>query len=127
MRYQLYALKSIVINAQGKILGRLASRIALLLQGKDKPTYRPERRDSDRIVLFRSDGVKLSGTKLISAYRMHHTGYPGGLKRIPLKHTHARDPRILLKGAVLGMLAHNRLRSRLIKRLTLLRGASTHT
>ena len=114
------------INAQGKILGRLASRIALVLQGKHSAAYRPERWDSDGIVVYNVDGIRFSGTKLASGYRIHHTGYPGGLKRVPLRAIHARDSRTLLRSAVFGMLARNRLRSRLIKRLTLLHGGMPH-
>lgn len=105
------------------MLGRLASRVAYLLQGKNLPAYRPERRESAMLTVYNVDQVGLSGKKAAYGVRIHHSGYPGGLKRISVKKILEKDPRILLRRAVHGMLAHNRLRSRLMRRLTLLRGS----
>lgn len=110
------------INAQGKILGRLAGRIAYLLQGKTLASYCPEKRESGLITVYNVDAVRLSGKKAMHGVRIHHTGYPGGLKRVSVSSILEKDPRILLRRAVNGMLAHNRLRAPLMRRLTLLRG-----
>ena len=114
-------MNQITINAKGKILGRLASRIAYLLQGKNLPGYRPERREGSAILVYNVSQISLSGKKASAGVRMHHSGYPGGLKRVSVSRILERDPRVLLRRAVLGMLARNRLRSRLMQRLTLLR------
>lgn len=115
-------MNSVTINAKGKPLGRLASRIAYQLQGKNLVGYRPEKREGGLITVYNVNEIMLSGKKSTQGVRRHHTGYPGGLKTISVKRILAKDARILLRRAVLGMLARNRLRSRLIKKLTLFRG-----
>ncbi len=115
-------MQQLTINAQDKILGRLASRVAYLLQGKNLAGYRPEKRESGMLTVYNVDLVKLSGKKAVHGVRLHHSGYPGGLKRISVKRILEKDPRILLRRAVNGMLARNRLRSRLMTRLVLFRG-----
>jgi large subunit ribosomal protein L13 len=112
----------IKINASGKILGRLASRVAYILQGKDKPGYRPEVRDGSYVIVYNTDKFELSGKKAEQGVRIRHSGYPGGLKAIPVRKTMERDSRVLVKHAVMGMLAKNRLRAKIIKRLTLVKG-----
>ena len=104
------------------MLGRLASRIAYTLQGKNLPGYSPEKRESADIAVYNVDQMHLSGKKAIYGVRIHHTGYPGGVRRVSVKGILEKDPRILLKRAVKGMLAKNRLRTPLMRRLTLLRG-----
>lgn len=115
-------MESLTINAKGKVLGRLASRIAYAIQGKELPGYRPEKREGGSIVVYNVDNIRLTGKKKQRGVRRHYTGYPGGLKVVSVGRILEKDPRILVRRAVLGMLARNRLRSRIIKRLTLLRG-----
>ncbi|MDP3963244.1 MAG: 50S ribosomal protein L13 [bacterium] len=111
----------ISINAKGKPLGRLASRIAYILQGKHLPGYRPERREGPNVVVYNIDAVKLSGKKASEGVHRRHSGFPGGLKTISNKRLIERDPRLLVRMAVRGMLARNRLRARLLKKMTLIR------
>ena len=112
----------ITINAQGKMLGRLASRIAYILQGKHLPGYRPERREGPHVTVYNVDNIKLSGKKASEGVHYRHSGFPGGLKVLSVRRILEKDPRILMRKAVIGMLAKNRLRSRLIKKMTLIRG-----
>lgn len=116
-------MERITINAKGKILGRLASRVAYVLQGKHLAAWRPERREGPRVMIYNVDAIKLSGKKAAQGVRYRHSGYPGGLRVVSVQRTLARDPRVIMRQAVLGMLARNRLRARLIKKLTLVRGA----
>ena len=101
----------VIINAKNKSLGRLASRIAYLLQGKNFPEYRPEKRSGSNLTVYNVDHVRLTGKKKQKGVRRHHTGYPGGLKVISVERILKKDSRILLRMAVMGMLARNRLRS----------------
>lgn len=111
----------IKINAAGKPLGRVASRAAFLLQGKDRPGWRPERREGSVVRIYNVNDVKLTGKKARDGVHYRHSSYPGGLKIIKVKDVLAKDPRLLLRQAIRGMLPRNRLRPTLLKRLQLFR------
>ena len=106
-----------VIDADGKILGRLAVKIAVLLRGKDKPDFAPNKDIGDLIVVKNIKKIKVTGKKFENKIYYHHTGYLGGLKETPFKKLFKKDPGEVLKKAVFGMLPKNKLRAKQIKRL----------
>jgi len=109
--------EKIVIDAQGKAFGRLASAIALILQGKNKPAYLPYLDQGDYIVVENIQKIKITGNKLKNKYYYHYSGYPGGIKKKSLGEVFDRDPQEVLKRAVFNMLPKNRLRKERMKRL----------
>ena len=81
-----------VVDANGQVLGRLATRIARLLIGKDKPNYTPFLDSGDHVVVINAERMKLTGNKIDQKIYRHHSGYPGGLKEIPIRLTDATPP-----------------------------------
>ena len=106
------------IDASGLALGRLSSQIALLLMGKNKPGYTPHIDAGDFVVVKNLKQTKLSGQKLEQKNYYHHTGYIGNYKEVPLKRMWDQKPEVVLQKAVYRMLPDNKLRDRMIKRLT---------
>jgi large subunit ribosomal protein L13 len=98
-----------VVDAEGKVLGRLASEIATRLRGKHKPNYSPHMDVGDFIVVVNAEKVKLTGNKLEDKIYYHHSGYIGGLKEKTAKELLEKKPEELLKSAVKGMLTKNSL------------------
>ena len=112
------ARKSIIIDAENKPLCRLASEVAVLLRGKNRPDYVPYKDIGDTVVVKNIDKMKFSGNKLENKYYYHYTGYLGNLKKRPLKEYLAkRGAKEVLRSAVMGMLQKNKLRAKQIKRL----------
>jgi large subunit ribosomal protein L13 len=109
--------KTHTIDAAGKVLGRLASEIAVLLRGKHKPTFVPYKDEGDFVVVKNIKNIKITGKKLEQKKYYRHSGYPGGLKEISLKKLFEKKPAEVLKKAVRGMLPRNKLRKEMIKRL----------
>ena len=110
------------IDATNKVLGRLASKIAILLQGKHKPNFVPYLNTGDKVIVTNTDKIKITGKKLKKKVYYHHSGYPGGLKKITLEELMKRDSREVLRKAVWGMLPKNKLRKQRIKNLKLYKG-----
>lgn len=106
-----------IIDATNQVLGRLASKIALLLRGKHKPNFDPSKDEGDFVIVKNVDKIKVTGKKMEKKKYFWHSGYPGGLKVRTLKELFAKDPKEVLRIAVLGMLPKNKLRKRMIKRL----------
>ena len=106
-----------VVDAQGRTLGRLASRIATVLKGKHKPIYSPSMDTGDYVIVINADKVVATGHKLDDKMYYRHTGYPGGLKQISLRDQLAKHPERVLLAAVRGMLPHNRLGRAMFKKL----------
>ncbi len=105
------------IDAKNRILGRLATEIAVLLRGKNKTEFSPNK-DTGAFVIIKNIGkIKLTGKKIEQKVYYQHSGYLGGLKETPLKKLLKENPEQVLKNAVWGMLPKNRLRSEMIKRL----------
>ncbi len=98
-----------VVDAESKVLGRLASEIATRLRGKHKPNYSPHMDVGDFIVVVNAEKVKLTGNKLEDKIYYHHSGYIGGLKEKTAKELLEKKPEELLKSAVKGMLTKNSL------------------
>ncbi len=105
------------IDASGKILGRLATEIAVLLRGKHKPDFMPYKEIGDFVVINNVSELKVTGRKMEQKTYFRHSGYLGSGKEIPLEVLFKKDPREVLKIAVYGMLPKNKLRPIQIKRL----------
>lgn len=105
------------IDATNKPLGRLAVEIAVLLRGKNKPTYVPYKDEGAVVVVKNVDKVKITGNKLQNKNYYRHTGYIGHLKTISMKSLFEKNPKEVLRKTVLGMISRNRLRDNMIKRL----------
>ena len=105
-----------VVDAEGKTLGRLATRIADTLRGKDKPQYTPHTDTGDFVVVVNCEKVAVTGNKMDEKMYYRHSGYPGGLKERTLREQLDRRPTDVLRKAVKGMLPRNRLaRQQLLK------------
>lgn len=111
-----------LIDAEGKILGRLASRIAKILMGKDKPHYVPWKDEGDFIVCINAEKVVATGNKEEDKLYKRYSGYPSGLKTIPLKRMRAEHPERIIHHAVRGMLPKNRLARHMLKKLKIYPG-----
>jgi large subunit ribosomal protein L13 len=111
-----------VIDADGQVLGRLATRVARLLMGKGKPVYTPFLFSGDHVVVVNAEKVRLTGNKLAEKMYRHHTGYPGGLKEKTAAVVMARNPEKLLQQAVAGMLPKTKLGREMRKKLRVYRG-----
>ncbi|HTZ75372.1 MAG TPA: 50S ribosomal protein L13 [Candidatus Aquilonibacter sp.] len=112
-----------VVDAEGQVLGRLATRVARILIGKDKPTYTPHLESGDHVIVVNAEKIKLTGNKIDQKVYRHHSGYPGGLKEIPIKVVLQRRPEEVVREAVLGMLPKNKLRARRAKMLRVYAGS----
>ena len=110
-------MREVKIDALGKPFGRIASEIAVLLQGKDLPSYNPRLLGETKVVVLNIEKVKFSGKKMEKKVYRHHTGYLGGLKEEKLSVLFKRDPARVLKMSVRKMLPKNRLRDRRLKNL----------
>lgn len=106
-----------VVDAQGQVLGRLASRIAMVLRGKHRPTFTPHADCGDYVVVINADKVVLSGDKWEQKTYIRHTGYPGGQRSRTAREVHDRHPERLVEYAVKGMLPKNRLGRAVLKNL----------
>jgi len=111
-----------VINAQGKILGRMATRVARILMGKGKPQYSPQVDCGDYVVVLNADKFRVTGKKMADKIYYRHSFYPGGLKAINLKLMLEKNPKRIIYHAVSGMLPKNKFRACRLKRLKLYLG-----
>ncbi|RJR18566.1 MAG: 50S ribosomal protein L13 [Desulfobacteraceae bacterium] len=110
------------VNAEGKILGRLASQIATRLRGKHKPIFTPHADTGDFIIVTNADKVVLTGKKWDGKIYYHHSGYLGGLKQISARKLLQKKPEDILRFAVRGMLPKNSLGRRQLKKLKIYAG-----
>ncbi len=111
-----------VIDADGKVLGRVASGVANLLRGKGKPTFTPHEDTGDFVVVINAAGLKLTGSKATQKLYHRHSGYPGGLKEEAAGKTLKNHPDRVLRMAVAGMLPKNRLGRQLATKLKVYAG-----
>ena len=114
--------KWFVVDAENKVLGRLASEIAMRLRGKHKPNFAPHMDVGDFIIVVNAEKVKLTGNKLDDKVYYHHSGYMGGIKERTAKEMLEKKPTELLKSAVKGMLTKNSLGRRQLKKLKIYTG-----
>jgi large subunit ribosomal protein L13 len=112
-----------LVDANGKTLGRLAARVAILLRGKHKPTFTPHVDTGDHVVVINAGKIALTGDKLRTKTYIHHTGHPGGLKSVTAEHLHAKKPTELLERAIKGMLPKNPLGKQMARKLKVYAGA----
>lgn len=112
-----------VVDADGKPLGRLASEVASVLRGKNKPTYTPHVDTGDHVIIINADKVVLTGNKLDQKVYRHHSGWPGGLKEITARTLMAKSPEKVVELAVKGMLPHNSLGRAMYRKLIVYKGA----
>ena len=112
-----------VVDAEGVTLGRLATRVASVLRGKNKPTFTPNVDTGDFVIIINTDKVVLTGKKLEDKYYRYHSGYIGGLKEIPYKKLMAEKSDLAVYEAVKGMLPKNSLGRVMLKKLRVYKGA----
>lgn len=111
-----------LIDAEGQILGRLATRIADLLRGKNKTIYTPHMDTGDFVVVVNAEKVVVTGKKAQQKEYQRYSGYPGGLKKIPYSQMLKRHPERIIEHAVRGMVPHNRLGRVIVKKLKVYAG-----
>lgn len=111
-----------VIDAEGQILGRLATRVARLLTGKNKAIYTPFLDTGDHVIVINAEKIRLTGKKLKDKIYRHHTGHPGGLRAVSAGVLMARRPERVVQEAVFGMLPKTKLGRAMRKKLKVYRG-----
>ena len=112
-----------LVDAEGRVVGRLATQIANVLRGKHKPTFTPHVDSGDFVVVVNAAKVRFTGRKLEDKLYIRHTGYPGGVRRTTAGRVLDVRPERALRAAVVGMLPKNRLGRRLATKLKIYRGA----
>jgi large subunit ribosomal protein L13 len=113
-----------VVDAKDQVLGRLATKVARLLIGKDKPSFTPYLDSGDHVVVINADKIKMTGNKVEQKMYYSHSGYPGGLKEVPAKRVRQVKPEWVVREAIVGMLPKNKLRARRAKKLRVYRDAT---
>ena len=111
-----------VVDAEGQILGRMATRIADILRGKDKPIYTPHMDTGDFVVVINAEKVVVTGKKAEQKEYQRYSGYPSGLKKISFQRMLNTHPERIIEHAVRGMIPHNRLGRAVIKKLKVYAG-----
>ncbi|MCR2043497.1 50S ribosomal protein L13 [Anaerosalibacter massiliensis] len=112
-----------VIDAEGKVLGRLASEVSKILSGKNKPIYTPHVDTGDHVIVINADKIVLTGKKLEQKKYRYHTGYPGGLKEISYDRMVKEKPEKVIELAVKGMLPKNSLGRQMFRKLKVYSGS----
>ena len=111
-----------VVDATDETLGRLASRIARVLEGKHKPTFQPSLDSGDHVIVLNASRITVTRDKLESKLYSRHSGYPQGFKQETLGHLLERRPEEVIRRAVKGMLPHNRLGAQQLRKLKIYAG-----
>jgi large subunit ribosomal protein L13 len=111
-----------LVNAEGKVLGRLSSELAKILKGKNKPTYTPHLDTGDFVIVVNAGKVTLTGKKLKDKIYYHHTGYPGGIRQMNAEKLLAKKPTEMIRMAVKGMLPKNSLGRQMLRKLKIYAG-----
>jgi large subunit ribosomal protein L13 len=112
-----------LVDADGMVVGRLATQVASILRGKNKPIFTPHADTGDFVVIINAERVRLTGNKLENKVYYRHSGYPGGIKKRVAKDLMKDAPEEIIMSAVRGMLPKNRLGRQQIKKLKVYRGA----
>lgn len=112
-----------LVDAEGKILGRLASKIAQVLSGKNKPIYTPHLDTGDFVVVINAKKVKVTGNKEKKKIYYHYSGYPGGMKEIVYEKLLEKKPALIIQKAVKGMLPKSKLGRKMFKKLKVYAGS----
>jgi large subunit ribosomal protein L13 len=111
-----------VVDASEQTLGRLASRVAMILMGKENPQYTPFIDAGDHVVVINADKIKTTGMKAEQKSYKHYTGYPGGLRSEDYRERLARKPELIIEQAVLRMLPKTKMGKQMITKLNVYRG-----
>jgi large subunit ribosomal protein L13 len=111
-----------LVNADGKVLGRMATELAKILKGKNKPTYTPHLDTGDFVIVVNAGKVTLTGKKMKDKIYYHHTGYPGGIKEMTAEKLLAKKPTEMIRMAVKGMLPKNSLGRQMLRKLKIYAG-----
>jgi len=111
-----------VVDAEDEVLGRLATRIALILRGKNKPQFTPHVDTGDFVVVVNAEKVRLTGKKMSDKVYYHHTGYPGGIRGVSAERLLEKHPDRVMLNAVRGMLPKNKLGCKLLRKLKVYAG-----
>ncbi len=114
--------KWLIIDAEDRVLGRMATEIATILRGKNKPIFTPHVDTGDFVIVINADKVKLTGKKLAQKKHVYHTGHPGGLKEIPYSTLMEKNPEKIIELAVKGMLPKNSLGRAMYRKLKVYKG-----
>jgi len=112
-----------LVDADGKVLGRIATEIADILRGKNKPVFTPHLDTGDFVVVVNAEKIKLTGNKMADKVYYHHTGFPGGIKGITAEKLLEKEPTKLISEAVKGMLPKNKLRKQFMGKLKVYAGS----
>jgi large subunit ribosomal protein L13 len=113
-----------LVNAEGKVLGRLSAELVKILKGKNKPTYTPHLDTGDFVIVVNAGKVALTGKKMKDKIYYHHTGYPGGIKEINAEKLLAKKPTEIIRIAVKGMLPKNSLGRQMLRKLKIYAGSN---
>lgn len=113
-----------IVDATDQVLGRLSSKIAMVLRGKNKPSFTPHVDCGDHVIVINAEKIKVTGNKSENKEYIRHTGYPGGQRSETLAHLMKRAPELVIERAVSGMLPKNRLSRAIIKNLYVYSGPS---
>jgi large subunit ribosomal protein L13 len=116
------ARKWLVVDATGQTLGRLASRVASILAGKENPRYTPFIDTGDHVVVINCGKIKLTGLKAQNKVYRHYTGYPGGLREEEFTKRFERKPELIVQDAIEGMLPKNKMGRAMAKKLKVYKG-----
>jgi len=116
------ARKWFVVDASGQTLGRLATRVASILAGKDSPQYTPFLDTGDHVIVINAEKVKISGLKADTKTYYHYTGYPGGIRGEEYKKRFDRKPTLIVEDAIKGMLPHTKLGRAMFSKLKVYKG-----
>lgn len=114
----------VLVDAEGQTLGRLASKIAILLRGKHKTNFTPHVDCGDNVIVINSEKINLSGNKWSEKTYIRHTGYPGGQRSLTATEMFSKDPARLVEKSVKGMLPKNKLGAALFRNLNVVVGAA---
>ena len=112
-----------LVDAEGRVLGRLATELAKILRGKNKPIYTPHVDTGDFVIVVNAGKVALTGKKMKDKIYYHHTGYPGGIREMSAEKLLAKKPTEMIRIAVKGMLPKNSLGRQMIQKLKIYAGA----
>ena len=113
-----------LINAEGRVLGRLSAELVKILKGKNKPSYTPHLDTGDFVVVVNAEKITLTGKKMKDKIYYHHTGHPGGIKETSAEKLLAKKPTEMIRIAVKGMLPKNSLGRQMLRKLKIYAGPS---
>jgi large subunit ribosomal protein L13 len=116
--------KWFIIDAEGKVLGRISTEIAKIISGKTKPTYTPFLDTGDHVIVINAEKIVLTGKKETDKIYRHHSHYPGGLSEKAARFVRTDKPESMIERAVFGMLPKNKLGRKMIKKLKVFRGTT---